>query len=714
MTGDTYNGPAPSQHGDHNTQINDMRRLSPEAYTPIPSDAAHHGVSNIPRRLFIGRDSELALLDQAFAQTGEVVVHAVHGLGGIGKSALAYHWASLREERVRWRIIADTAAALEAGLAGLARSLKPVLAELPDEQQAERVVQWLAGNGGWLLVLDNVDDPADIADLLDRIPRGRVLITTRRAGGWHHHATTVRLGVLAEDDSEGLFVRVLTHDGPRDSEGAGAVCEEVGHLALAIEQAAAYCAQTGATPSTYLRMLTESPAYTFTARAEGTKPERTVARVWRLTLDRLADTPLAGDILRILAWYAPDRIPRDILTPLADLPEVISGVGRLLAYNMITDNGDGTLTVHRLVQALARTSDPNDPHRRAADIDRARDQATYLLAEALQGDVELPENWSRYRELLPHGDALTARHDADHDTARTADVLGRIAAFRQAQGAPAAAVPAFRRVVAARVRILGGNHPDTLVSRNNLAGAYESAGDLDRAIPLFERVLDNSERVLGDDHPQTLITRNNLARAYESAGDLDRAIPLFERVLDSSERVFGDDHPQTLNFRNNLAHTYATAGDLEAATDLFESVLADRESVLGDDHPQTLTSRNNLAGVYESAGDLEAATDLYESVLADRERVLGGDHPDTLSSRNNLAYAYHSAGDLGRALRLFERTLTDSERVLGGDHPDTLASRNNLAGAYQAAGDLHRATDLYTRLLADNERVLGGDHPQTL
>ena len=81
------------------------------------------------------------------------------------------------------------------------------------------------------------------------------------------------------------------------------------------------------------------------------------------------------------------------------------------------------------------------------------------------------------------------------------------------------------------MRVLGADHPDTLASRNNLAAAYESAGDLGRAIPLLEQALADSVRVLGADHPDTLTSRNNLAGAYRAAGDLGRAIPLHEQAL---------------------------------------------------------------------------------------------------------------------------------------------------------------------------------------
>ncbi|WP_143658493.1 ATP-binding protein [Embleya scabrispora] len=296
--------------------------LPPEAYAPIPDDAARAGVSNIRRIVpFVGRAGELGALKAAFAGAGEVVVHAVHGLGGVGKSALAAHWAATRDEQVRWWITAEDPTKVDAGLSALARALHPGLVGLPAELQTQRALAWLAGHDDWLLVLDNVEDPAHIDLLLDGVGgRGRVLVTTRRATGWHRHATTIRLGVLESADALDLFTRILTHQGPREVEGAAAVCAEPGHLALAVEQAAAYCAQTGTAPRAYLDMLDRWPAAMFAAAATNGDSRRTVARIWNLTLDRLADTPFAGELLRILAWYAPRPHPPHSPRPLGAPP----------------------------------------------------------------------------------------------------------------------------------------------------------------------------------------------------------------------------------------------------------------------------------------------------------------------------------------------------------------------------------------------------------
>jgi NB-ARC domain len=287
-----------------------------------------------------------------------VVVQVVHGLGGVGKSTLAARLAAAHaaEYTLTWWITAATPADLDAGLAELAVALQPALTgALPLEALQEGAVQWLAARSGWLVILDNVTDPADVAPLLARAPAGRYLITSRRASGWHATGVVpVRLDVLDAAEAQALLAAILSPDQPREADGAAGLCAELGFLPLAIEQAGAYLAQAGATPREYLGLLARYPAAMYQAAAEGGDAARTIARIWRVTVDRLAGDPLAGQVLRILAWYAPDGIPRTLLDGLADPPAVLRAVGRLAAYNMLTTDA-GTLALHGLVQAVTRT-----------------------------------------------------------------------------------------------------------------------------------------------------------------------------------------------------------------------------------------------------------------------------------------------------------------------------------------------------------------------
>ncbi|WP_371493408.1 tetratricopeptide repeat protein [Kitasatospora sp. NBC_00374] len=667
---------------------------------------------------FVGRARELALLDAALDGGGTVVVQALHGLGGVGKTALAAHWAATRTgvDNPVWWITADSPASIDTGLAELAATLQPALAQLPAEQLAERAKQWLATHSGWLLVLDNVDNPDHLAPLLARATTGRILITSRRSTGWHDTAVPVPLDVLASEEALELLTRILTRGGTgtADLDGAAELCHELGGLPLAIEQAGAYIAETGITARTYLSLLADDPADMYQETAAGRDSERAVARVWSITLDRLTDVPLAGHLLRVLAWWAPDGIPRNLLSPLGSAPAVLRAIGHLSAYSMITIVGDGTLSVHRLLQALTRTPDPHDPHRQDTAINAALLDATRLLDEARPGSPEDPGAWARWRVLLPHVDALSHHAPPSSDTAATAALLSDAGLFLHVQGQVSRATVHLERSLAGRLRALGEDDSATLASRNYLGRAYVSAGAFGRAIPLIEQTLADSLRVLGDDHPDTLSSRSNLAYTYEAAGGIGRAIPLYERTLADRVRVLGEKHHDTLLSRHNLASAYQAAGDLRRAIPLYEQTLSDMLRVLGVRHPLTLAFLNNLAVAYTSAGDFGRAIPLYEQTLAARTRVLGADHPATLATRNNLAHTYGQAGDLGRAIPLLEQTLDDTVRVLGDDHPDTLGSRNNLAHAYEAAGDFGRAIPLLEQTLDDMVRVLGDDHPDTL
>ncbi|WP_291463741.1 tetratricopeptide repeat protein, partial [Actinomyces sp.] len=83
----------------------------------------------------------------------------------------------------------------------------------------------------------------------------------------------------------------------------------------------------------------------------------------------------------------------------------------------------------------------------------------------------------------------------------------------------------YEQVLPDSIRVLGEDHPDTLTSRNNLAGAYESAGRLTEAITLYEQVLPDSIRVLGEDHSLTKMVRENLKGAKRKLQQQEKESP---------------------------------------------------------------------------------------------------------------------------------------------------------------------------------------------
>ncbi|OLZ55184.1 hypothetical protein BS329_03930 [Amycolatopsis coloradensis] len=148
----------------------------------------------------------------------------------------------------------------------------------------------------------------------------------------------------------------------------------------------------------------------------------------------------------------------------------------------------------------------------AAGSHRALNNLGNLLAKQPGREAEAEQI---FRDAAAAGDARAQKNL----TALLANQPGRDAeaeqAYRDAAGNTEASVDPGH-TLADSERVLGPDHPNTLTSRNNLAGAYQAAGDVGRAIPLYEAALADSERVLGPDHPTTRAIRSNLDGAQST------------------------------------------------------------------------------------------------------------------------------------------------------------------------------------------------------
>lgn len=104
-----------------------------------------------------------------------------------------------------------------------------------------------------------VTSPQDVAGLLGRVRTGTVVITSRRRSGWRA-VETVALNVLAAGEAVELLAQVVWSEWPEaDLAGAERLCEELGWLPLAVEQAAGYMAQTRTGPAAYLDRAVGDP-----------------------------------------------------------------------------------------------------------------------------------------------------------------------------------------------------------------------------------------------------------------------------------------------------------------------------------------------------------------------------------------------------------------------------------------------------------------------
>jgi tetratricopeptide (TPR) repeat protein len=682
----TIHGGQGIQIGDHNTVVN----LFAAELSRGPVVAG-----NVPQAppAFQPREDLMAALRAA--GPGGRVVRVVTGMRGAGKTQLAAAYARECVD-AGWRIVAwvnaeDTQAVLD-GLAVIAGRLGISTRDTDLETIGGEVRNRLEADGEHcLIVFDNVTDLGGLRPYVPAAGKARVVITSTVAGA-ADLGKPLPIDVFTEEES---LAFLADRTGGDDPAGARTLAEELGHLPLALAQAAAVVARQRLAYPVYVERLRSIAVRKFLLPVKGDSYPHGVAEAILLSLDAVAaedPTGVCGDLLAMVSLLSPAGVARALLYAAgpagvlsAGSPAVDEALGLLSDASLLAYTGDdhSHVVAHRLVMRVVL-------ERRVFDgtLPELAGKVCGLLSAAsnLLGDPWRNRAFSR--DLVEQGSWLHG-HLAGypHGSAAVAEELLRLRSWalwcRVRLGDSAGpAVEQGRVLVADLERTLGDSHSVTVAARGNLASACWRAGLRDDAIALSEQSLAIYERLYGAMHHETLRARTNLAAAYADAGFPGRAIPLLERTLSDRERVFGTDDPDTLLTRDNLAVGYHMTGRLNEAISLGDRAVAEYKRVLGDEHPDTLTSLSNLAEIYLAAGLTGRAIVLLRETLTCRERLLGDAHPDTQLARNNLAHAYLSGGSRAEAaIPLLERALAGLEQSLGNDHPSTVTARDNLARA---------------------------------
>jgi tetratricopeptide (TPR) repeat protein len=613
----------------------------------------------------------------------------IYGLGGVGKSELALQYAHVHYEhyQLTWWITATSPDQIELGLASLGNRLcQSISIAGTTSDAAEWAIGWLQAHDRWLLILDNVENPADVEPLLGQFGRGHVILTTRIDADWSRIADPVRLDLLDFDPAVELLVTRTDRRTPEDLAALAQTVRELGYLPLALDQAAAYMTAQHVAPAAYVQRLRQHPALMYAAGAGG-DAQRTTARLWDLHIAAIqAASPVAASVLTVMAWYAPDAIPRVMLGSTSR--EVTDEALALLArYSLITLM-DEVATIHRLLQAVILT-------RAEAS---SRDTALAWLGRVLPDDPQRNvAGWPLLRSLVAHAEALADRFPIAERPEQLGFVQNQVAVFLNVQGDYTRELMMCQSALDIYLGALGPNHPYTAACMAHLAVAYRSLGRISEAVPLAEQALRLTETMLGPYHPDTATCLGNLAEMLLKLGRPRQALPLVERALRIVEAALGPEHPDTGRCLGNLAFTYGELGRAADALPLAERALRIEEAALGPDHPSTAIRLGNLAVAYQALGRVDDAVPLAERALGIAEATLGPNHPNTAVLLGNLASTYRKFGRVEDAVPLAERALRITELVLGPDHPDMAFRLWNLAATFRALGRAGDALPLEER-----------------
>ncbi|MFI6643394.1 FxSxx-COOH system tetratricopeptide repeat protein [Streptomyces sp. NPDC050504] len=647
----------------------------------------------------------------------------LYGLGGVGKTqvALEYVHRFMADYDLVWWISSEQVDDVVAGLAELAIRLGAQGGDDMAAASQEAIDLLMRGvpSDRWLLVFDNADDPEQLSRFFPRGSSGGHILVTSRNQTWSQHGDALPVDVFLREES----IEHLQRRAPGLSvEDADQVAIAVGDLPLAVEQAAAWIAETATPVGEYLEQLARQASSVLALNQPAGYPEP-VAATWNVSIERLKErSPAAVRLLQLCAFFAPEPISANLLyskemidalkpydSSLEEklvLGRVIREIGRFALAKV--DQVSNSIQVHRLVQAVISSQLSEQEQQ------DARHAVHRILAGARPDDdepIDNPATWPRFNTIWPHLGPSEARHCKEPETRRLlidrVRYLWKRGDFRTAYTLASDLRDAWREK-------LGNDDRQYLYLRFHLSNILRSQGRFVEAKDLDELTLERQRRVLGPTHPHTYMTTSGLAMDLGTLGQYGRAMELATEAHEGFSQIFHESHPRTLAAANNLALNLRMVGQYSRAREIDQDVFDRRTEVLGADHPYTLSSASSLARDLREVGWYEDSVALLSRTYDTYKETMGRAFPGTLSAAKSLAVSLRRAGRFEEARRLTTATCARYRAKYTSPNPDWLACDLNLAADHFAAGETVLARDAAQEVVDQYIKVPGEKHPYTL
>ncbi len=661
---------------------------------PIPRDA-----------FFTGREK---ILDDMHAQLISkrrgISILALSGIAGIGKTHIAAEYAFRYAEEyqiILW-VAADTREMLVADLLRITTALDFFQRhELDPGIVIFAVKHWLQTHDGWLLIIDNVEDAKIIQDFLPQQGNGHVLLTTLAKQPISSIVPCIEIDEMGIEEGTTFLLRrtnKLTinqkldqaEDGDRVQ--AETVVKEMGGLPLALDQAAAYVAETECSLAEYLDRYHKRRIALLDLRgASITEHPLSVAVTFSLLFEKVEQGNLSTlKLLHFCSFLHPVDIPLEIVTCSANFvdpalqsvvldPHLLDlAVNTLCRYSLIRRHpATRSLSMHRLVQVILKERSDEDIQRRYAEW------AVRAVAKAF-GAARVAE-LREHAKYLPHVFECTELiHRWNLRFTESAELLYLAACNLQEHAIYKAAEPMVLLAWNTYKYFVVPNDPQIINCLLLWASLQEKMGEYSFAEIFYRYAQMLCERRIGKNDALKATIFQHLAHVYMKMGKIALAQKYCLQALDLYLKTSDESLLSVATSLHTLGLIYAYRGFFEEAEDSLTSAVVLKAQALEYHHPEVTRSVTELAKVCAMQGDIARSEELIQQAISVSEVLQRPDHPDRGHQYENLAFIRERQGADEEAEELLQKALSIFNQVPGRTQPDAVRIQKHLANFYRS------------------------------
>ncbi|AFY57070.1 ATP-dependent transcriptional regulator [Rivularia sp. PCC 7116] len=678
---------------------------------------------------FTGRDNELQKLEkQLINRQGNKVCSIVSlaGAGGIGKSALACHFATKYKYKFPDGVIglrvdgknADTI------VRDFARCCKEEI-DPEDERDAATIMQEMFAHRRMLLIFDNADNPT-ILDLCVGGNRCAIIITTRDrqlpALLDIPIKATIDVRPLPEKDSLQLLKKILGEKRVDDEiEAANKIIRLIGSLPLALQIAGATLRGKPRTLADYAASLKQEKNRLKRLKIRGDK-ELNVKASLSLSLKLLEKDEI--DFFACLSVCAESGFSRRTAAIVGNFDDEYTAQDYLDRFHQLSllnysEVGENRFVFHPLIRLFAQElaierglkDDAAASHAqffvefKSIEIDSS---TASLIAEELE-DIMLAAKWLQQQQIADYEFAKYIQSFFERNgywqqavefmslfqlIAESSELWDSVIKFRIQQAKYLSLQGEHKNAEAVLVPIQKLlNKIEAIETRqlceakwlNTFGVILRRQNRLHEAVNYLEQAL-KTEVQLNDSEGLTIVL-NTLACVLQQQGKLDKAASTFQRQLKIAQSV--DDKRQQTIALKGLAGILQQQGKLDKAVSTFQRQLKIAQTI--NDTRSIIIALNGLAGVLQQQGKLEEAANTFQSQIEISQSI--DDKRSLTFGLNGLAGVLQQQGKLEEAANTFQSQIEISQS--NNDKRSLTFGLNGLAGVLQQQGKLEEAANTF-------------------
>ena len=668
------------------------------------------------------------------------------GMGGAGKTQLSLECCRRAEASKQFTSLIWIEAS---SIDSIQESLKVVvskiggshLVSLDVNDNLDTIVQALQQRGGrWLAVFDNarlsaLSQQNLITSYIPEAENGKILFTGREAG-LERLGHVIRVSGMTESESLDLLLKRPAEE--KEKTFALQVAAELGHLALAIDQAGAYIEARNLLLKDFsehfrlrkMAILQHIPEH-WEYRLGVTDAERDIVlstfTTWELSLQQTSGSPEVKQkkerFLTLCAMFDTASISREYFefycrSTDTQCISIFESEGTWDGFkfddvaaecrtlSLLQSEGayhrEGLLALHPLVRDwLKLRKSPEDKQ------EVAEEYTNILVSYIAAADLNLLEQAALQRVLANIDSCIQEderfQNPQMHSSSYPSYAVRLFAEAYNGYGFYEKAGGLLKQALVDMQNKLGNKHLDTLKTMQLLAITYLSDELWDESVELYEQALHGYTEILGINHFDTVQAVNGLAIAYASKGKYDEAEELLKQIFDAQPEKFGPAHLDALQ---NLAIIYQYKGNLDEAERLIKQVLSISPKRLEPEHAKTQVATRCLALIYLDKGRYHEAEKLLKQVLeSKREQLVPDLHHQMFPEMMNVAAVYMSTARYTKAEELYKQVLAGLEGAIILHRPRLMfVTLSGLASCYYEQGKNDKATDLMNQILTGLKR----------